>query len=248
MRKQIESLFKVEPPFTKVKDGHGYIGVILRDKKTDTIQCHVCGKWFKSLGHHLRFHKTTAIKYKKKFGLPLNFALCGKDYSGVQRINAEKNNNWVKGKYKKGKKKEKETTNWKKNNKYSHTCEAYKNKFATCDKQIFDRFMVVSDIVEKDPSINDLKKYDSSLPTLIIDRWGSINNFRKKHKLSIIKETPQRWDRLSLIGVLRKYYQENGKPPACSYFNKKRKNMPQKHSFFRHFGSWNKALAEANLI
>ena len=39
------------------------------DENNDLIQCQICKKWFKSLGGHLRFHRTNGENYKKEFEL-----------------------------------------------------------------------------------------------------------------------------------------------------------------------------------
>lgn len=56
---------KLEP----VKNGFGFYGVLLCDPYADRIQCHICGKWYKFLGGHVRFHGTTAEDYKDEFEL-----------------------------------------------------------------------------------------------------------------------------------------------------------------------------------
>src|SRR5271166_3128953 len=83
----VETLFKAEPPFMQVKDGFGYMGVVLRDKIEDTVQCHICGIWKSMLVQHVRLtHKMTLDVYRQKFGLPLNFPLCGLATSSKLRV------------------------------------------------------------------------------------------------------------------------------------------------------------------
>jgi hypothetical protein len=246
----IETLFKVEPPFTDVPEGYGYAGVVLRNTKEDTLQCHICGEWFGSLSQHVfRAHKMKTEKYRKTYGLPLNHPLCSKALSDKFRKNADKNQNWLKGVFNpKDLAKTNKNKKWKKNTMYSKTCDAWKNKHATCDKQLLERFMIVSDMASKDPSVGDLREYDPGLYDVIRSRYGSVNKFRKKHAMTILREPNTKWDKNKLIGVLRAYYKLNGCAPKSKYYEKKKKGLPQKTTFFRVFGSWKRALSTASLI
>ena len=47
----------------------------------DRIQCLLCGRWFRSLGHHVsKIHEITPDEYKTCFGLPYNRGLSSKKY------------------------------------------------------------------------------------------------------------------------------------------------------------------------
>lgn len=64
-------------PFEEVKEGHGFKGVLLCDKKTGEIQCHICGGWFHWLQNHIHgSHKIKGDEYRERFGLEYNTALC----------------------------------------------------------------------------------------------------------------------------------------------------------------------------
>ena len=78
----IRSLYKAQEPFMLAPDGHGYMGVVMYDDVTDSVQCHICGKWFEHLGiHSVKGHKLSADEYKLRFGLTMRTALCGKEIS-----------------------------------------------------------------------------------------------------------------------------------------------------------------------
>lgn len=63
-------------PLQEVKDGHGYMGVLLQTDNRQFVQCHVCGKWAKRLTDHIKSaHKLTKVEYTKKFGLYTKNAL-----------------------------------------------------------------------------------------------------------------------------------------------------------------------------
>src|SRR3990167_217917 len=45
-------------PLIPLPEGfYGYGGVVLEDKNTGQIQCHICGRWFRHVGNHLQSHK-----------------------------------------------------------------------------------------------------------------------------------------------------------------------------------------------
>ena len=55
---------------------HGELGVLAVEG--DRVQCHVCGEWYKSLGHHtVLAHRVSADEYRAIFGLRLSTGLIG---------------------------------------------------------------------------------------------------------------------------------------------------------------------------
>ena len=66
----VKPLQKSVPPYMKASHGgYGYQGVTLYDELLDRVQCHICGRWFKSIGIHVSIHDMKAWEYKKRFGL-----------------------------------------------------------------------------------------------------------------------------------------------------------------------------------
>lgn len=69
-------LYNYKEPFMKFDGGFGYQGVLLFDGESEKIQCHMCGKWFDSLGNHInRGHNMKASDYKDITGLLQTTAL-----------------------------------------------------------------------------------------------------------------------------------------------------------------------------
>jgi hypothetical protein len=70
---------KVLPGFPKTdkfKTIHEVRAYLDRDYK---IQCLLCGKWYKALGHHVvRIHDTTPDEYREMFGMPYGYGLVSK--------------------------------------------------------------------------------------------------------------------------------------------------------------------------
>lgn len=77
---------------TPIKKHFGYMGVLLIDSKSEEVECHICGGWFKTLGNHITSsHQMTAVQYKEQFGLSNKFPLHGPKYSAVLvKANREK--------------------------------------------------------------------------------------------------------------------------------------------------------------
>lgn len=60
---------KYKEPLMSLKDGFGFVGVLLQSEDRTKVQCHLCGRWFKALFLHIKVHEITAREYKEKFGL-----------------------------------------------------------------------------------------------------------------------------------------------------------------------------------
>jgi hypothetical protein len=69
-------LHNAKEPLMKFEEGFGFDGVLAINGDNDKIQCHFCGEWFGSLGHHLKKeHNMTASEYKIRVGLNQKTAL-----------------------------------------------------------------------------------------------------------------------------------------------------------------------------
>lgn len=77
----IVPLNKGIPPYIEFKSGFGYVGVLLGDltkyPNGDVIQCHLCGKWFRSITqtHTKKEHNINLSEYRKQIGLRHNNSL-----------------------------------------------------------------------------------------------------------------------------------------------------------------------------
>lgn len=59
---------------------HAPYGELLRDGD-GRLCCHLCGRWFRALGAHLRVHRYTAQAYREVFGLCTSVALVAEEVS-----------------------------------------------------------------------------------------------------------------------------------------------------------------------
>ena len=92
----VETLFKVELPLDTLENGYGYLGCILKHKKSGKIQCHICGKWFDNLSTHIQqTHKLKIENYKRKFGLPMGYGLVSEKLASIRSKTALKNMEFI---------------------------------------------------------------------------------------------------------------------------------------------------------
>ncbi len=162
------------PPYMPVLVGYGYQGVLLYNTTDDSVQCHICGEWFRSVGQHLPAHKIQAKVYKDKFGLYRNQPLSGletkrkyrevaikrnkkyktqKNLTGGGRLNGMKKCN--SGRAKKG-----------------AMSIQFQNQYGSCEAQLRNR---VKAHVEK-YGFFPRSTSDNMLSTMLWRRFGSIEN------------------------------------------------------------------------
>ena len=233
----IRSLYKAQEPFMLATDGHGYLGVVMYDDVTDTVQCHICGKWFSNSGIHIAGkHKITSDEYKIRYGLTISTALCGvnvsKKLSVLTRDRMSKEtmcNLLVIGRSK----------TRRKVRQVGGLTVARQNKFGLCELQIKARYEVVKKIVGKDPNFNDLNRYDKKLAGAMSQR-GGLNKFREKIGVDSSGARPKEDDGLFLIARLRQQARDSGKTPSP-------RNFKGTTSVYKKFGSWSNALRVAGL-
>lgn len=91
---EIENLYKIgsNAPYTPVKNGYGYYGVLISHKENGKIHCHLCGKFYGNLGSHIaNDHNMPSKDYKKKFGFSMKQPLCSSSMSAKLRTSMLKN-------------------------------------------------------------------------------------------------------------------------------------------------------------
>ena len=249
---EIETLFKATGPFRKVENGHGYYGVVLRHKKKDLIQCHVCGEWFKLLSHHVRLaHDLPVNDYREKFGLMMSFPLCSLSHSRKRSI---KQKELVGEKFKskehlarlmRGLKKKRSYGRWSKRMKDSRQRAAWENQGNLCKDQVEKRFLIVAEEIGHEPSMREMQEIDPNLRYGIEKHFGTLNAF--KEKMGYNNGTIQhRYSRANLLGHIRRYVREKQEIPGPSDFRGISVNgFPGNVTYYKRFGSWSRALAAA---
>ena len=242
----IRPLYKSQEPFMEVKRGHGYQGVVMYDDVEDKVECHICGKWFESLGSHVKnTHKTDARGYRLEYGLSLRTPLCGRALSRAHSKHAKKQyaskaSNLIMAS-------RNNRTRTKPYHRpaifYSQT-QQHKNRLGLCDLQMRARYEVVKMTVGREPSWGDLERHDSKL-CRAIDRKGGLISWRKIVGSKKINPGEYRIiPDIALISAIRKRRQELGRTPRARDFRHSRPSLP---AFYRAFGSWWQALRMAGV-
>lgn len=173
---------KLIPPFSPLKDGFGFLGVLAEDLKTEKLQCAICGEWFENLSSHIRQkHKMKNMdEYKKRFGLLQNTALISKKYRIMHSetmARMRKDKNFIKKSIK---------ANVFKNNpkKYSKQNKGkkiwrpeYQNKLGVCDLQVAEKVKSLAIKLNYTPRLFELEKhYGRPFIGLIRNRYGNYLN------------------------------------------------------------------------
>lgn len=250
----IRPLYKSVEPFMEVPKGFGFLGVIQYDDQEDKVQCHICGKWFKSLPQHfISAHKISTEDYRDMFSLPLRGGLTSVGFSAcrskvasrpenIKRLKKIRSWTWDKPGNQK--------LCWNRRNgrriKLGLSRLASKNKKGLCPLQIEARYAVVKKIVGREPKLLDIRQYDRQLHTRLVKQ--GFNEWKKEHGITVrpIGAIPQ-FGNLSLIAFLRKWVHHHGKLPSCNAFHRAINGYPSANVYLRAFGSWQNALTQAGL-
>jgi len=242
---EIENLYKdgLNAPYRKVEDGHGYYGVMIRDKSSGKVQCHICGGFYESITPHAaNKHKFVSGEYKEKYGFPKSFPLCSQLVSENRRkgrLKAINSPNGLKISFKSGNK------HRAKRYRSAYTYLAYQNKNNICPEQITRRYLVVCDEFGKQASFRDILNIDPALHAVIRRRYGTFNKFKLQNNIGGIVKKPPVMDKDRIVWLLRKYARETKSIPRSNNFRVARNGYPTNATVLNHFGSWNRALAFA---
>ena len=241
-------------PYMENDSGHGYLGVVLRDREKDLIICNECGAWVKMLGTHLRNcqrynvtdHSVFNVNdYREKYGIFKKWALCSKSVSKRHREHALKNPHFIKSMANKtafdGSRKEQ-----RKSSANAHRNMAYKNKHGSCPDQIKARLEKVAKIVGRDVRDNDLRKYDPKLRKMFEYHFGTANKGIVKYGYNPpSKKGEFRVKESSLIEELRRFVTLNIRLPLtrdCSHLL-----QYSSKTYLKRFGSWRRTKMMAGL-
>jgi hypothetical protein len=167
---------KYVPPFEEVLNGFGYLGVVITDKGTGKIQCHICGEWHENLPTHLRRHNITASNYKLKFGLLQSTAL----KSRKLRLAQSKLMIKMRQSHPKHRIKFKKNNQWAGNRKNKPKALESRNKYGVCDVQISQRIIDLTKRLGKTPTLIDIyNEFGGGFIAVLHSRYGSYVQFCK---------------------------------------------------------------------
>jgi len=242
--KRVIPLYKPEPPFQEIKNGYGFMGVILLDTQKNKIQCHICGGWFALFGSHLKnAHRINSRQYKEKFGLNMGTPLCvpslSKKLSKVMRRNHRKYPIEMRsGNLKKAIK------NSLKSPARRRASIQKRNMSGRCNVQIKERLREIALSNGGNISSRELKKKDYRL-WKAIEYWFPSFNIAKKMAGIRRNSIKKRLEDKTLLRILRDYHRKFHRFPS-QYILETKKGLPNASTYRRHFGSYENAkdLAE----
>lgn len=232
--------------------GHGFLGVVLQTEDGTKLQCHVCGKLFRSLASHIQLaHETSVKEYRKKFSLMHNTALVS-DVERVVRVDRMNNlratmdfvGNTVKA--------NKASVLATKGKPYVMSLEV-KNRRGSCPDQIIDKITQYHREHGKTPTryeFEDAYAWGKRYVRLAERTFGSWSNALKKAGLEIRatekREHGKRWSDEEILELINLFRREEGRQPSFSDF--RRGYLPHPTTVTRRFGSldYARALAEAS--
>lgn len=250
-KEDIENLYKngTNVPYTTVDTKHfGYIGVLLSDKNTGKVQCHICGVWKETLAFHIfTFHKMRTSKYKKMFGFPRRFPLCSTEHSAkMAKAGLASSERLKKHRFKKGHKIKNKIKRLK-NLKKTLYSESFNNKFNLCKDQILRRIGIVADKVGHFPTQTEMEEHDSACLAGLIRRYGSWNKFKGKHTQEDLRLRPKRTPD-EILAKIRQWRTEHHRNPVKRDFINTNSKYPGVTTILKYFGSWSRALQMAGII
>lgn len=234
----------------KKKDGHGYYGVVMYSRDRKMIQCHICGKMYRSLGSHvLGAHGVTVDKYREDFDLAASTKLIGEE----TRDMFVDSYNQTKRKYLKGwlekdpEERRQQIILANKNRVGSKMRLEIKNKRGSCPDQLLDKIRKLKRKLGKVPSVKDFKReYNQKFVGTIYYTFGSWGEACKLAGLKSQKaQHADRYSRKNLIRYMQDFYKRNNRTPTNS--DMERGLLPSANTYRRKFGQLNQARYEAGI-
>lgn len=242
-----EPLKPIEPD-----KGFGYYGTIAMSADRTQIQCHICGKLYKSMGSHLdRVHEIDKAEYKKRYELSASTALVGETIRENMRALAVvtfNNRGQLTQELRDYNEKVKNGTaphvshiRKAKN----HTLE-WRNKRGLCPDQVLEK---IEDLIKLNngrvPTAPEFKAhYKGRYLGSILYQYGSWAN--AVHKLGVLTAGElNRVDKAKLISDLQAFYKLHKRIPTNSDFN--RGLLVHRNVYTRAFGNLNEARIEAGM-
>ncbi len=222
----------------------GYLGVISYNKNKDKIQCHICGKFFRSLGTsaHLKVHNITNDEYKERFGIARTVALVseGTREKHLQSF-MNRTDEWIKDI------KEVGTDEQRAKNSLGKKRRIYtRNKTGHCPLQLLEPIKALAEKLGGTPNGEDFKRaYRGKYMSTIVQIYGSFNEALKVAGFEPRPRKEFKYTEGELIEFLQNFYKMFGRTPAHTDFN--RGYLPAIKHYIKRFGGINRARAIAGI-
>lgn len=257
-------LYKGEPPFMNYTKGFGYLGVILQDKTTGKIQCHLCGKLFKSVSKHIwHKHEINDFEYKLDVGLNNTTPLVCESTSKKHRDYYLENKKVIERTLRKNNKIIYEKKLIKVRQNIGRKCRVQqKNLFGTCDLQAKEMFWAEFRKLGKIPTTDEMtgslkhivftrfQTYNEALKT-----WGVTEENIKKYKEENNKKIYEirksknffpKYDKQIIIEQNINFHKTHGRLPTWE--EGRRIGFPSREVYLRCFGTKRKKELEKILL
>lgn len=233
-------------PLRALKEGYGYFGTVALSKDKKKIQCHICGKMYKSVSSHLsQTHGMTVEEYKDKFGLAGTTTLIG----NATRKKFRDHYNKTKRKFlehhrQKGLKGTVERNKERKGNKLRMEI---RNKRGNCPDQLIDKITKLYDKLGRAPSVAEYRKeYGKGAPSQLYYYFGLWDNaFSKAGIKSFKKQKEEKYTKEKLIEAFQTFYKRFNRTPQYSDLGNH--GLPSRTPVRRLFDTMNIARYEAGV-
>lgn len=171
-------------PLQKVKNGYGFLGVLLQTDNRMFIQCHICGEWMQQItNRHLESHKITFEGYRKKFGLLLSTSLVSDERSYSLEERGRKNINRFNSENLQRSAHAKKAVGQRVKSQSKIGIVEHNNRFGLCEKQLGFRLIEYIKKYKQLPSQHGSKGEGRSIYKALGKRFGSVNNGFSHYKL-----------------------------------------------------------------
>lgn len=235
-------------PLSLFPGGYGYSGVLKYNKERDMVQCHICGRIFRSLGCHIfKVHNLSAHDYKIKTGLQQKTALVGE---GTRKLLIEAHKDIPSfsqiGKSKKEIKKHMKHMSdlGSTKSKKQWTLER-RNEEGNCPEQLIEKIKNLGEKLGRRPTAKEYQKEYGSFQS-IITVWGTWDKALEMAKITTYtSEKSIRSDPQFLINCLKDFYKRYGRTPRAS--DMRRGLLPSHATYWNVFGTLNNARQAAGI-
>lgn len=231
-------------PLMPATGNHGFLGVISYNKTRDKIQCHICGKFFRSLNGsgHLRLHSTTNDEYKKQFEIARTVALVSESTREKQLQNfMNRTDVWRKPI------KEFSTNEQRRKASVGKKRRIYtRNRTGHCPLQLLEPIKTLAEKLGHTPNGEDFRReYNRKFISTINQTYGSFNEALKVAGFEPRPRCELKYTEDELVEMMKNFYDRFGRTPANTDF--KRGYLPLQKHYIKRFGNMNRARVRSGV-
>ena len=230
--------------------GYGVMGALAFDEKTEKIQCHICGQMFRDLRPHLVKHGIDPVKYKDRFGLspvnPLRSPATRElkimnDIKRFSLMSSEQREKYMEGRKRYYEARHRSSQKGKGyNESQTKISMEIRNIHDRCPAQMIDKLKRLAVKLGHTPT-----KTECPFVKVLRVLFGTYNKAVLEAGLKPNPNTPRKWNKGSLITLLKNFVKDHGRVPVAS--DCRQKLLPGVSIFEDHFGTWGNAKKEADL-